>query len=337
MKKRILYGIQCTGNGHLSRSKEIIKFLLNHYGDEIEKIDVCLSGNFSQINTSDLNVVYKFRGLHLEMNEGKIDLLKTFSSISPIEFIKSAFSIDLSKYDILVSDFEPVICWAAKLRSKKIIGISNQYKFLSKKALKNLSPNFLLNKTLTKVACPVSEYISFDYLKEDENDFFPIIRESLRKISLAQDESYLVYLNTIKLDELIKFFELFPNQSFYIFSSECKSASDYENLKIRPIDKGEFTQKLIKCKGVITHSGFQTTSEALFLGKKLLVIPIQNQIEQIYNTQVLNKFGVISSNSLNIEVFDDFFKNEYSVKLNYYDESRKICDKIMNLNGKKKN
>jgi len=49
MKKlKILYGIQCTGNGHLSRSKEIIKYLQENYSDKIETIDVCLSGNFSQ-------------------------------------------------------------------------------------------------------------------------------------------------------------------------------------------------------------------------------------------------------------------------------------------------
>ena len=54
-KVKILYGIQCTGNGHITRSKEIINFLKENYDDQIETIDVCLSGNFSQIDTSDLN------------------------------------------------------------------------------------------------------------------------------------------------------------------------------------------------------------------------------------------------------------------------------------------
>jgi uncharacterized protein (TIGR00661 family) len=336
MKKRILYGIQCTGNGHISRSREIIQMLLKQHGDEIESIDVCLSGDLSQISIEDLNVVYKFPGLHMEMVNGKIGVWKTLKSVNLLEFFRSALSIDLSQYDIIVSDFEPVTCWAGLLRRRKVLGISNQYKFLSKKLLKSLSPNLFFNKTLTRVVCPVGDYISFDYLKEGERDFFPIIRESLRRVSLSKEDFYLVYLNTYPLEDLVKFFELFPHQQFYIFSKDCSEARDYENIKIRPIDKVHFTEKLLRCRGVITHTGFQTTSEALYLGKKLLVMPIEKQIEQIYNTRVLDKFGVVSVAKLEVGVFDDYFSNDYTVKLNYYDESQRICAKILNLDGKTK-
>lgn len=36
-KLKILYGIQATGNGHLTRSKIIIDYLKNNYSDRIEK------------------------------------------------------------------------------------------------------------------------------------------------------------------------------------------------------------------------------------------------------------------------------------------------------------
>ena len=336
MKKRILYGIQCTGNGHISRSREIIQALQKHHGDEIESIDVCLSGNVSQIDTGDLNVVYRFPGLHLEMVDGKISLWKTLKKVNPLKLLQSALSLDLDRYHIIVSDFEPVTCWAGILRRRHVLGISNQYKFLSKKLLKSLSPNIFFNRTLTKIACPVSDYISFDYLKESDRDFFPIIRESLRRVTLLQENFYIVYLNTYTVEDLVKFFEIFPHQQFYIFSKDCQDARDYENVKIRPIDKTRFTEKLLRCRGVITHAGFQTTSEALYLGKKLLVMPIENQIEQIYNTRVLNKFGVISATKLEVGTFDDYFNNDYTVKLNYHDESRRICTKILNSYGKEK-
>lgn len=334
MKKRILYGIQCTGNGHISRSREIIQMLLKEHGNKIESIDVCLSGDLSQIPVEDLNVVYKFPGLHLEMLNGKIGIWKTIRSINLLDFFRSVLSLNLSKYHIIISDFEPITCWAGLLRRRKVLGISNQYKFLSKRLLKSLSPNLFFNKTMTRIVCPVGDYISFDYLKESEQDFFPIIRESLRKVSLTQEDFYLVYLNTYSLEDLVKFFEIFPHQQFYIFSKDCSEIRDYENIKICPIDKVHFTEKLLRCRGVITHTGFQTTSEALYLGKKLLVIPIEKQIEQIYNTRVLNKFGVVSTAKLEVGVFDDYFNNDYTVKLNYYNESLRICTKILNSNGK---
>ena len=330
-KKRILYGIQCTGNGHLTRSKEIIKFLEENYADELETIDVCLSGNFSQIDTTDLNVKYKFEGLGFDLKNGGISLWQTFKKAKIIPFLKSIFKINFDNYDIIVSDFEPVVCWAGLLRRRKVIGVGNHYKFLSnKKFLKNLSPNFFSNKIITKLVSPVSEHISFNYLKETTNDYFPIIRKSLRKIKLeSEGEHYLVYLSSYSADEQIKFFNLFPNQIFYIYHNKIEEASDFENIRLRPIDKVQFTEKLIRCKGVICHTGFQLTSECLFLGKKLIVIPIKNQIEQIYNTKELSKFGVLSTERLEVPIFDDFFHNDYSVKLNYIDEMKSLSKIIL--------
>lgn len=43
--------------------------------------------------------------------------------------------------------------------------------------------------------------------------------------------------------------------------------------------------------GVICNAGFQLTSEALFLGKKMMVIPMQGQYEQLCNAEALSKFG----------------------------------------------
>jgi uncharacterized protein (TIGR00661 family) len=331
MKKlKILYGIQCTGNGHLSRSKEIIKHLQDNYSEKIETIDVCLSGNFSQIDTSDLNVKYKFDGLGFNMDKGQISIWKTIIDLKLLDFLKSIFIPKIKGYDIIISDFEPVTCWAGIIRRKKVLGVGNHYKFLSnKKFLKNLSPNYFYNKIITKLISPVNKYIAFEYLKDTENDFFPIIRKVLRRTTPSHEDFYICYLSSIPSEDQVKFFNLFPSQTFYIFHNDIKEASDFENIRLRPIDKAHFTNKLMRCKGVICHTGFQLTSECLFLGKKLLVIPIKNQIEQIYNTRTLAKFGVISSENLEVPTFDDFFQNDYSVKLNYIDEMKSLSERII--------
>lgn len=331
MKKlKILYGIQCTGNGHLSRSKEIIKYLQDNYSDKIETIDVCLSGNFSQIDTSELNVKWKFEGLGFNMDKGQISILKTIIDLKLWNFFKSIFVPQIKGYDIIVSDFEPITCWAGIIRRKKVLGVGNHYKFLSnKKFLKNLSPTYFYNKVITKLVSPVNKYIAFEYLKDTENDFFPIIRKVLRRTTPSQDDFYICYLSSIPSEDQVKFFNLFPNQTFYIFHNDIKEASDFENIRLRPIDRVHFTNKLMRCKGVICHTGFQLTSECLFLGKKLLVIPIKHQIEQIYNTRTLSKFGVISSENLEVPTFDDFFQNDYSVKLNYIDEMKNLSERIL--------
>jgi uncharacterized protein (TIGR00661 family) len=89
-------------------------------------IDVCLSGNMSQIDVSDLNVKYKFDGLTLDLDDGKVSLIGTVKKLKLFSLIKSARSIDVNNYDILVSDFEPVLCWAGLIRRKRVLGISSQ-------------------------------------------------------------------------------------------------------------------------------------------------------------------------------------------------------------------
>lgn len=329
-KLRILYGIQCTGNGHLTRSKEIIKFLKDNYSDEIETIDVCLSGNFSQVNIDDLNVRFKYEGLGFNLDNGKISLIDTLFELELFKFFKSVIDINLEGYDVIISDFEPIVCWSGILRRKKVLGVGNHYKFLSnKKFIKNLSPNYFSNKVMSKLISPVDKYIAFNYIKEDENTYFPIIRDSLKKVKLKEDDFYLVYLSSFSIEEQIEFFSLFPNETFYIFHNKAQSSYDVNNVRVRPIDKLSFTEKMLRCKGVITHTGFQTTAECLYLGKKLMVIPIKNQIEQTYNTKVLNSIGVISSDNLDLNKVGDFLSNDWFVKLNYIDEMKEICSKIL--------
>ena len=54
---KILYGIQGTGNGHLSRAEEIVPVLKS-----MADVDVLISGNQSQIQSS-FDIQYKKNGL----------------------------------------------------------------------------------------------------------------------------------------------------------------------------------------------------------------------------------------------------------------------------------
>ena len=65
------------------------------------------------------------------------------------------------------------------------------------------------------------------------------------------------------------------------------------------IDKLSFLDSMRTSFGVICNSGFQTTSEVLYLGKRLLTIPVKGQYEQICNVEALNEIGVVSMTDLN--------------------------------------
>ena len=54
---KLLYAIQATGNGHISRAKELIPLLQKHV-----EVDVLLSGTSADIELG-LPVRYRFKGL----------------------------------------------------------------------------------------------------------------------------------------------------------------------------------------------------------------------------------------------------------------------------------
>jgi uncharacterized protein (TIGR00661 family) len=64
------------------------------------------------------------------------------------------------------------------------------------------------------------------------------------------------------------------------------------NITYFPVNHKLFNESLINCHGIITGGGFETPAEALYLGKKILSIPIRNHYEQECNAAALKKMGV---------------------------------------------
>jgi predicted glycosyltransferase len=52
--------------------------------------------------------------------------------------------------------------------------------------------------------------------------------------------------------------------------------------------------------GVITGGGFETPAEAMYLGKKIITIPIKGQYEQYCNAEALKKFGALVLHDIDI-------------------------------------
>ncbi|MFX6743247.1 glycosyltransferase family protein, partial [Acinetobacter baumannii] len=70
---------------------------------------------------------------------------------------------------------------------------------------------------------------------------------------------------------------------FEVFSKKRKEKETIGNISFIPINNNAFNKSMINCTGIITGAGFETPAEALYLGKKLLCLPIRGQYEQLCN------------------------------------------------------
>src|SRR6185436_5861959 len=124
---KILYAIQGTGNGHLSRAVDIIPEL-----KKFGQLDLFVSGAQAEVKLP-YPVKYKSKGLSFYFGKsGGINFYKTFQKNSSKDVIREISQFPVEKYDLIVNDFEPISAWAARKREVPIIGLSHQSAMLSK-------------------------------------------------------------------------------------------------------------------------------------------------------------------------------------------------------------
>jgi uncharacterized protein (TIGR00661 family) len=126
---------------------------------------------------------------------------------------------------------------------------------------------------------------------------------------------------------------------FQVFSKEVSRPVTDGNIQFIPVSKGAFNKSLITCKAILTGAGFETPAEALYLGKKLMVIPIRGQYEQSCNAAALRKMGIPVLSALDASFAPAFQswmgqRKKPSLHLDYSTES--IVSYLMHHCGREK-
>jgi uncharacterized protein (TIGR00661 family) len=286
---RLLYGIQGTGNGHLSRAREIIRHLVRFVD-----VEVLISGTRHEVDLGlDVRTRYA-HGLGFAFGTGGgIEYWNTLTHLRLLRLIQDIRHLPLQQYDAVISDFEPISAWAAYLRKKPCIALSHQAAFASPRVPRprQRSP---LAEWIIRWYAPASQAIGFHYQRYDDFIETPIVRQAIREASLSNHGHYTVYLPIFDETYLIKRLASFPQTRWEMFSRQYKNALSYNqgSITVNPVNADAFVHSLAGCEGLLTAAGFETSSEALFCGKKLFVIPLQGQYEQQCNAEALRRMGV---------------------------------------------
>ena len=324
---KILYALQGTGNGHISRAKEIIP-ILKQKGE----VDILISGND---NSLQLNYPLKFKlnGLNYAFGKnGGIDFWQTLKKIKLIRFFKEIKSLPVTNYDLIINDFEPVSAWAAKYKKVNIVSLSHQNAVLDKTSPKTNDTKNFLEKLILKYYAPSKNKFGFHFKSYGPLTFTPIIRNEIRNIKKSNKGHYTVYLPSYNDDKIVKILSKIPIVKWHIFSKETKILIFKKNISIYPVNEFDFIKSMASSRGVICGAGFETPSEALYLGKKLLVIPMKNQYEQKCNAFALKEMGATVLKKLNKKRISKILKwieSDKAVKTNYENQTEDILEAIL--------
>lgn len=329
---KILYAIQATGNGHISRANEIIPYLETQCD-----LDILVSGTQSNVAINHF-VKYRRKGLSFVFGKnGGIDFLKTFRQLQSKKFLQEINSFPVEQYDLVINDFEPVSAWVCKIKKIPCFALSHQFAVINKHSPK--PPKFDPFAWLVlRHYAPANDGMGFHFKGYDTGIFTPVIRKEIRQAYHRNLGHYTVYLPAYSDKKLVKILAEIKGTEWHIFSRQSKKSYAEKNCWIRPVNNYDFVSSFTTCEGIICGAGFETPAEALFMNKKLLVVPMKGQYEQQCNAAALQQMGVPVFKSLKMKKLSKLIKwmtIKERLNIAYEDNTKAIIDHILSLYAEK--
>lgn len=316
---KILYGVQGTGNGHITRART----MANAFSESTIEVDWVFTGR-PETDYFDMDCFGDYRcfeGLTYVSENGSIQPWRTARQLNFRKFFRDVNQLDLSQYDLVISDFEPVTAWAAKKRGKPSLGLSHQCAFqydIPKKG------NNFFTDMIMKWFAPVDVPVGVHWHHFNGRILPPMIEKDHACVGDVVDNHYLVYFPFQTLDFLVDLVEPFKDQQFFIYHS-VKDPIDMGHIHVRPFSRVGFQQDLQRVSGVICGGGFELSSESISMGKRLLVQPLHGQLEQLSNGLALQQLQLASvCETFTHEVLHRWLQNPTASKMKYPDVSAAV-------------
>jgi len=337
---KILYGVQGTGNGHITRARLMAAAFA-------QRNDVQVDYFFSGRNTNayfDMAVFGDYqtkRGLSFVTENGSLHRLKTVKSIRLVEFMQDVRKLDLSNYDLVLNDFEPISAWAAKNQNVPSLSISHQAAFMYTVPTQAQS---IVDKWVTRYFAPTRYALGVHWYHYNQAIIPPFvsplgspsipqhshIRDIDRHRISEKPDFTLVYLPFEDTSQIQQVLQALSENRFYCFHPDVQFAFIEKNIHWFPPSQVGFHEALLSCKQVIANAGFELATECLNLGKALLMKPLRGQFEQFSNAFMLRQLGISDTLfSLNTDDIDEWLNNHHATKITFPNNVNSFIDWII--------
>jgi len=323
---RIFYGVQGTGNGHISRARA----MNSHLQSAGVEVDYLFSGRRrdAYFGMAEFGDWRDAPGLSFVAKNGKINTLATARKNSLWRLVRDIRSLDLSGYDRVICDFEPITAWAARKQKIDCITFGHQYAFQHQIPIEGKS--WLSQKIISHFA-PGTQQLGLHWHHFNQPILPPIVHTELQKNDKNSGE-IMVYLGFESPEAVTLLLQQLPSTRF-VYYGEFAESSQQRNVRLEPLSVDGFKRDLRQCHGVICNAGFELTSEALQLGKRILVKPLQGQMEQLSNALALEKLDLGSRmNSLSKESIQRWLHSEQQPSCHYPDVAKAIVEWLLDAN-----
>jgi uncharacterized protein (TIGR00661 family) len=300
---KIIYGVAGEGFGHSSRSHMIGQRLLDSGHDVMfvgsRKSLMYLKQYFGER-------VREIFGLEFAYESGRIDKSETLKRnllnlAQGDKLNDELFKEHFEPFgpDLVISDFEPFSAWWAWRKSVPFISIDHEH-VLTLCELDHPGQNWFSRLTASVITkcyyVGAVAYVIVNFFKaplriDSAVLAPPIVRDAVSKRQVSDDGHILVYTTTGKdKDRLLEIMGGFSSRKFVVYG--FNESSEAGNCVFKERSTQGFLDDLTSCRGVVASAGFSLISECLYLKKKMLLLPVAGQYEQVINAHYMEKLGM---------------------------------------------
>jgi uncharacterized protein (TIGR00661 family) len=290
---KIFFGIQSEGSGHTVQAIGLKQIL----ADKDHNVSLAISAKkehgFSSFFSSEFNI-HGYDGFDFIFKDGRLHIAKTtvhnFFRLGKIikSFVDLLRLIKKEKPDLIVNFYDPLVGLTSLFFPDiKYISIGHQYAMThwTYPKISGFTTQKLFLKLLNWATAPRNQKIALSFYHNGEDNCCPpILRKSSYETEDVVEDFVLVYLmNDGILPQLINQAIKHPEINIECFTKLTRQFDLPKNLSVQNLSGDLFLQRMKRCRAVVCSGGFETASEAMLLGKPLLMVPIVNHFEQISN------------------------------------------------------
>ncbi|MDI1355950.1 MAG: glycosyltransferase family protein [bacterium] len=333
MGKKYILAVQGEGRGHMTQAMSMHDLLVEQ-GHTVCAVILGSSGSrdvpkffFEKIKAPIIQL--QSPNFVCDKNNKSINITKSiFHNISKFK----SFKASLKKIDKLMKEYEPdvVINFFDLLISMyyrfykpnaKMICVAHQYVYFH--------PDFefpeghWLDRAAIKfytrlTARGSSKNLGLSFYKMDTGNegvviVPPLLRKEIFNMETVKDDFYLVYLvNSGYFEELVSWHAENPGVILHCFTDQPEKINttyefDRSKLFVHAINDTLFLEMMSRSKGLASTAGFESVCEAMYLGKPVLMVPIEGHYEQFCNSRDAFKAGAgIFSDSFDLSKLTSF-------------------------------
>lgn len=315
---RVLYGVNGEGMGHATRSQVVIESLLERH-----EVHVVASGAAFKYLSVVLPDVEEILGAKFVMEDGEIrrwaTVRQNVHDVGGGAPHSVRHWIEMTRQwrpEVVVTDFEPLSAIYSRVSRTPLIAVDN-INMLDRcvhdePIYDGHREDFTIAKAVTRSMVPNAvDYLvtTFFYPRLAKGQTIlvpPILRQAIVDADPEPGDHLLVYSSGEESALAALRASGVPCRVYGMRGGPAEDTTD-GNLEFKPRSNDGFVEDLRTARGVVAGGGFSLMSEAVYLGKPMLAMPLIGQFEQLMNSRYLERDGYgVSAMELTPEILDRF-------------------------------